>query len=685
MKFKYLQDFKFLQKIDGLKIKNKYAKITLLDWNETPIKDIESIVIGGNVNIDGASSMRRTCNLSVFLDKEHNDVTYVENNFSLNKKVKIAIGIENTTDEYTDDKIIWFPLGLYVISGCSLNRDVNGLNVSLQLKDKMCLLNGDCGGTLPAAIVFNEYTSVTDSGDIQVYNPTIYRIILELVNHWGNEPLHKIIISDIDERIQRIMKWSGNTELYLYKTGQENDEMYTATTDLSTLQQFDNFGNTITDEDGNPQYYAYETYNFGDDIGYTYTDFIYTEDLVNNPGESITSVLDKIVNYLGNYEYFYDIEGNFIFQEKKNFLNISQSTIELQNMDKNHYLLDMGKGKSCYDFTNTNLITSYANTPNYENIKNDFVVWGKKKGVSGESIPIRYHLAIDSKPEIGNTYKAFVYTDPQDGLTKVKVPRDFNDISSLPVNGNPSVFYRDINTDEVYKWTQANGYEKIDVVLEDIESKDWRSELYLQGSAAEKFGLDSNYYFTELENEWGKLYDVQNQEFYEDVLKHQSDIDYYLDFIDSSAAISEFEISNIGRRTEVLNDENVNCIFEPEIPNLVFIDVTDENYESLVQECIDNKQDYTQVSNEIFSNIFGGGSCRSAFAAVRELLYKNTNYNETIVIQSIPIYYLEPNTRITVNDKQTDIFGDYIISSISLPLDVHGTMTINATRALERF
>jgi len=28
---------------------------------------------------------------------------------------------------------------------------------------------------------------------------------------------------------------------------------------------------------------------------------------------------------LGNYEYFYDLNGNFIFQEKKNFLNNAQS------------------------------------------------------------------------------------------------------------------------------------------------------------------------------------------------------------------------------------------------------------------------------------------------------------------------------------------------------------------------
>jgi hypothetical protein len=69
---------------------------------------------------------------------------------------------------------------------------------------------------------------------------------------------------------------------------------------------------------------------------------------------------------------------------------------------------------------------------------------------------------------------------------------------------------------------------------------------------------------------------------------------------------------------------------------------------------------------------------------VRELLYQYTSYNESISIQSIPIYYLEPNTRITVQDKESNIFGDYMISNISIPLDINSTMSISATKALER-
>ena len=37
-------------------------------------------------------------------------------------------------------------------------------------------------------------------------------------------------------------------------------------------------------------------------------------------------------------------------------------------------------------------------------------------------IPIRYHLAIDKKPDIGNTYKVFFIIDKDDNIKKAKVP-----------------------------------------------------------------------------------------------------------------------------------------------------------------------------------------------------------------------------------------------------------------------
>jgi hypothetical protein len=37
-------------------------------------------------------------------------------------------------------------------------------------------------------------------------------------------------------------------------------------------------------------------------------------------GESLTSVLDKIRNMLVEFEYFYDVDGRFIFQKKQSYI-----------------------------------------------------------------------------------------------------------------------------------------------------------------------------------------------------------------------------------------------------------------------------------------------------------------------------------------------------------------------------
>jgi hypothetical protein len=49
--------------------------------------------------------------------------------------------------------------------------------------------------------------------------------------------------------------------------------------------------------------------------------------LVGEAGQSVCDILDKIKNTLGNFEYFFDLYGNFVFQEKKNYLNTRQTTI----------------------------------------------------------------------------------------------------------------------------------------------------------------------------------------------------------------------------------------------------------------------------------------------------------------------------------------------------------------------
>ena len=677
----YLRDKNFLKTIDRISLKEEFAKITILNWQERPIEDIQGKVGSGTLNINGNSSLRRTCNLTILIDENNSNITSVKNSLSINKKIKLDIGVKNNTSQYSEYDIIWFPLGTYVISSVSItNTNSQITSASLQLKDKMCLLNGECGGLLPASVTFSSYDTLDANGAYQTEQPTIYTIIKYVVNYFGGEQLPKILISDVDERVRKVMKWTGSNPLYITQyTSTTSGVQYGATTDKEQVDEALAAG-TID---------SYTEYKSGQDVGYVYTDFIYPGELIGDAGNSVCDILDKIKSALGNYEYFYDLDGNFIFQEIKNYLNTSKSTTDLNDMEQNDYLIDITKGKSVYTFDDSFLISSYSNAPQYSMIKNDYIVWGMKEDVTtGATYPIRYHLAIDTKPQTGNTYKVFFYNDPDDGIQKAKRPIQFSTRDGFPAQGAEDTFYLALDTNIVYKWdTEQNTYMMFATQTRDITTTDWRTELYLSGAQAEGFSLDTNNYYTELNNEWPKMYDIENGEFYEEYEKDPASLDYFLDFIDSSAAIGELSISNIGKRSKIVVDEDINCIFEREIPNLVMIDASQDSAIVTEQreEAQRKGQDYIQVTGAIYNLLATGGTQNSAFERVKELIYQYTSYNESITLQCLPIYYLDVNQRITVNDSKSNIYGDYMINSISIPLNISSMMTISATRALERF
>jgi hypothetical protein len=47
--------------------------------------------------------------------------------------------------------------------------------------------------------------------------------------------------------------------------------------------------------------------SYGETAGYHAIPLIYNNDLILNAGETVTSLLDKIKNMLGDFEYFYDL------------------------------------------------------------------------------------------------------------------------------------------------------------------------------------------------------------------------------------------------------------------------------------------------------------------------------------------------------------------------------------------
>lgn len=499
-----LLDIDFLNEFVKENEREIYVRLTVLNNKENPVEYIEGKATDGNISIDGKSVIRRTCNLTLVADEININEFY----WGLQNKFILEIGLKNTINfNYAD--IIWFKMGVYVITQFNTTQATNKWTVKIQGKDKMCLLNGDVSGNL-----FAENHNFSEIEYLDIENNTlstalvpIKTIIQNIVHIFGGELLQNIIINDLDEDGLILLEYMNNEPAYLYKLKNDNEfkniildnsiicyypvkekitvEEYDSiplkhlnlrkaykkatikdTGDVGTEEEYSgnifsyylfslsdndvifresfyrdnddviwfkgmisddfaityyNFLNNVEfnpeptevkflikeyDNDGNiiVEYPSKELYilaklETGDMPGYYFTELTYTNGekaLVGKAGEALTSVLNKIKNTLVNYEYYYDVNGKFIFQKKTDYIMMPQSitglTTEGLYRDSN-----LDRANIMFSFVDGKLVTSFQNNPKLTNVKNDFTIWGNYN-INGVEIPIHMRYAIDVKP-----------------------------------------------------------------------------------------------------------------------------------------------------------------------------------------------------------------------------------------------------------------------------------------------
>jgi len=170
------------------------------------------------------------------------------------------------------------------------------------------------------------------------------------------------------------------------------------------------------------------------------------------------------------------------------------------------------------------------------------------------------------------------------------------------------------------------------------------------------------------------------------MVKNPNELKYYIDYLDPSLDLFDCSVDSIGQKIYSYQQDNIKKLYNADVPDVIILDLNapDSEREKAIDRCETEGQPYSNVNSDVYSKLAIGTIGYTAQEVSRDLLYQYTNYAESITIQSVPIYYLEPNTRITVYDNKSGIYGDYIIKNISLPLDAGGTMSISAVRAAER-
>lgn len=592
------------------RIRTQYAKITLLSFDEKPIKEIQGRISSGSISCNGNSAVRRTLNFQMLAAESGEDV-------NIQNKIKVEIGEER------NGKIKWYKQGVYIVFNRTSSKSINGYKISISARDKMAQLDGTAGGTLVASVDFS-----IDADNNKVPIPQIIR---EAVMHFGGELDSNIFIHDLEDRAKMLVKYIGDEPIYF-------NHSYTA------------FSHT---KDRN----YFNEYSYGQDVGYRPMELIYTGELILKAGETVADLLKKLADYLGNFEYFYDTDGRFIFQQKKTY---EQTLSPLSELVEEDYVSTYNNQNYSYKFINDEDIISINYNPKLSNLKNDFAVWGTKELADGQKITILYHLAIDKKPDIELAGQYFYQI-------------------------------KDKNTDLILRY-EGRVAENITVseneqaTLIGKPCQEWREELYRQ---ALRETVSSGYY-SQYDKEilfyWRRIFDTMNESYNKDgwnpiLESNPEQLNYWLDFIDEFSSIGEYSVNKIGRRSQVENKDDVKYLYSKEIPELIFVTPAEVNSEGA------NKWENAgyktfQVPERYQDDFVMSSTGVSALDAIKDNLYKHLTFNASITITCLPKYDLELNTLVYVEDELSGIKGNYIITQFNMPLTYSGKMSITLTEAI---
>ena len=793
MKANPLLDNIFLEKLFTAYDREIYAKITALNFDEFPTEEISGKVTGGSINVDGTSACRRTCSLTLVA----NEVNINDYYWGLNTKFELQIGLTNRIDEKYPD-IVWFKEGIYLITTFSTALGTSNYTINIQGKDKMGLLDGTIGGSLTAlSYDFGREDYTDESGVSHRRKLPIRDIVTELIHEYAHEPWENIIVQDLDDFGVELLQYRGTTTnpLYLFFNinSQEVEQMtldgsftvYKGRQISCTISNIENIVFEVNDkgEEVKGKYYNLnelytvsnptafklnrndEEENYyiikittGQTCGYRMTDITYAGDLIANVGETVVSVLDKICKMLGDFEYYYDTEGKFIFKRKNQYIyksfNHHTTTESSQSYVENSAYIS----PTVWDFTGSTLVTSFNNTPNLSELKNDYSLWGTRKSLTGNDLPVHLRYAIDKKPTYyktlrGDAYGTTTFRDQiRDQITKEahdeetinrRIEEKLKDIIIVDwreiiyqmaidyrrfnhcddfglkvqeVNGKQFdgkyIYPRGVTGYEQYYidmegfWRQiyCPQYDYTTITLSENQYinakpgeyfvKYWNTDdencyearyLYKDITTADltyndisngvlhtvssPYNLTTTYYYKPDPNEWINGWNpiVDNS---------PESLNFWFDFLDDGGDIERYGTSFVGDRPKAVNDSMIKSIYFRETPTLIFTD----NIAN-----IDKKLGYSylQYSPAMASLFTMSAQGKDAIDVLYEHLYKNSYCIESVTVNALPIYHLEPNNMINILDTRAGINGTYVMTKFTLPLTYNGTMSITATKAVE--
>lgn len=672
----------------------KQVRLILLDLDQNPKEQIEGYTTSGSISISGKSTVTRTCNLTMVAV----DPKFTEQNWCFNSLIRIQVR-ENTE---------WYEMGVYVIISFSSSQSENSYTINIQGQDKMCRLNGTINGALPAQHDFGTIEEELKDGTIRLVKLPIKTIVRSAVKQYALEKDENIIINDLPDIGYELWEYDAEEPFYYFRTKEGQIKYVTwdgnvvlhygenKTILLSELLEEQLYSLHTMDEDYNADKPWYRLSNKetatefqiikiskNSVAGYHPIELVYSTDLILNAGDTVTAMLEKLCTMLGDFEFFYTVNGKFVFQKKKNYVSqlfsTSTGALEAPIMQNKMY---------SYRFDDDTKFISKSFNPTIKDVKNDFVVLGQKKLATGVTTVIHARYAIDEKPlwyqpiRSSNTEtKNSIFKDQEDKLpcyvSSTAIKGQFPEENNIIKCDWREVIYQMAR--DFYQLQEQDDFQR---VLE--ENNPWavngitKYEQYY----SELFAFWRDLYFIPQDkNQLEGFYDGNSKYAYwnDDINTDPGNITFWIDFLEPRGELADYSVKKIGSRIKVDTSKinYVTSLFNPETPEVLLKTPEDKDIvKSAVSARTPLNIDKVSAENAFFRS--SQGLC--AIEVINDLLVNGTQAAETISLSCLPICSLDVNTRIYIKDK-----GDYTIDSISLDLSHSGKMNLSATKILKEW
>ncbi len=166
------------------------------------------------------------------------------------------------------------------------------------------------------------------------------------------------------------------------------------------------------------------------------------------------------------------------------------------------------------------------------------------------------------------------------------------------------------------------------------------------------------------------------------ILNNPEILNFWFDFLDAGDGntLNQYGVNNIGQRTKATNDTTIKSIYFRETPNVIF----DFGEQDIQKKWLKPGYSYINIPNSLQGMFTISTRGKNAMDVVEDYLYQYAYPVNTVSFNSVPVYYLTPNTLIYLNDKKTGAIGEYILQKYSIQLGLNSQMNVSAVETAKR-